>query len=285
MIYLLIVSFVWAFSFGLIKGRLTGLDPVGVAVVRLAFAALAFAPFLRLRKISRAAAGKLAVIGAVQFGLMYLFYLEAFQTLKAYEVALFTIFTPLCLALLDAMLSRRPVLRYFAAAALAIVGAGVVLWNRLATGDALVGFFWIQASNLCFAAGQLAYRRVRAGLSGVRNDEVFGVLYLSAFAVSVAASLVFTDWLHFRPDPSQWLTLAYLGLIASGAGFFAWNVGATRVNTGTLAAFNNAKIPLGVACSLLFFGENADLPRLIAGCALLVVAVLIAEFKTEPRVK
>jgi drug/metabolite transporter (DMT)-like permease len=52
--------------------------------------------------------------------------------------------------------------------------------------------------------------------------------------------------------------LLYLGLIASGLGFFLWNRGATRVDAGTLAVMNNAKIPLAVACSLLFFGESPD---------------------------
>jgi drug/metabolite transporter (DMT)-like permease len=42
---LLIVSLIWAFSFGLIKGRLAGLDPTAVAVLRLALAAAAPAVF------------------------------------------------------------------------------------------------------------------------------------------------------------------------------------------------------------------------------------------------
>jgi drug/metabolite transporter (DMT)-like permease len=61
--------------------------------------------------------------------------------------------------------------------------------------------------------------------------------------------------------------------------FFWWNVGATRVNTGTLAAFNNAKIPLGVACSLVFFGERTDIPRLLIGGVLMAAGVLIAEWR------
>ncbi|MFM7261548.1 MAG: hypothetical protein ACKO3W_13190, partial [bacterium] len=46
----------------------------------------------------------------------------------------------------------------------------------------------------------------------------------------------------------QWLTLIYLGVGASGVGFFLWNVGATKVAPATLAVMNNAKVPLGVAC-------------------------------------
>jgi drug/metabolite transporter (DMT)-like permease len=66
-------------------------------------------------------------------------------------------------------------------------------------------------------------------------------------------------------------------VIASGLGFFLWNLGATRVSAGTLAVMNNAKIPLAVACSLLFFGESASLPRLLLSLALLATAVWLAE--------
>ncbi len=40
---------------------------------------------------------------------------------------------------------------------------------------------------------------------------------------------------------------------------------------------NNAKIPLAVACSLLFFGESANLPRLALSLAILTFAVWLAE--------
>jgi len=73
------------------------------------------------------------------------------------------------------------------------------------------------------------------------------------------------------------MTLLYLGVIASGLGFFFWNVGALRVSAGELAVMNNAKIPLMVAASLLVFGEQADLARLAASLVLLVLAVWLAD--------
>ncbi|MBD3220687.1 EamA family transporter, partial [bacterium] len=50
MFWLVLASLLWAFSFGLIKRFLPGLDPWWVATVRLLLATLAFAPWLvRLR--------------------------------------------------------------------------------------------------------------------------------------------------------------------------------------------------------------------------------------------
>jgi len=46
LIYLVVVSVVWAFSFPLIKLRLTGLDASFVALVRMTLALLVLLPFL-----------------------------------------------------------------------------------------------------------------------------------------------------------------------------------------------------------------------------------------------
>ncbi|HBA92554.1 MAG TPA: EamA family transporter, partial [Anaerolineaceae bacterium] len=90
MIYLLVVSLIWAFSFGLIKGQLTGLDANFVAAARLVISLAVFLPFLRLRNVPGRLRLRLILTGAVQYGLMYIAYTYAFQYLQAYEVALFT---------------------------------------------------------------------------------------------------------------------------------------------------------------------------------------------------
>ena len=79
MALLLLVSVIWAFSFGLIK-RL-GLDGTFVSAARLGLAFLVFLPFLRWRGLAARTALQLAGIGAVQFGLMYLAYNESFRYL------------------------------------------------------------------------------------------------------------------------------------------------------------------------------------------------------------
>ena len=88
MIYLVIVSVVWAFSFPLIKLHLTGLDPSLVAVVRIALALLVLAPFLRVKGMSRGLAFRLAAIGGLQMGVMYVAYIRSFRFLQSHEVAL-----------------------------------------------------------------------------------------------------------------------------------------------------------------------------------------------------
>lgn len=282
MLPLLSVSLLWAFSFGLIKGRLAGLDPVAVSTIRIAFSALVFLPFLKPRALPRRDVMSMALIGAFQFGLMYVLYTTAFGYLKGHEVALATILTPVYVALLDAAVENRTRWRHLIAATLAVLGAGALLWKNRTSDTIITGFLIVQGANLCFAAGQIAYKRIRPTLpAGVSDAGIFFWPCAGALVATALASGFMTDWSAFQPTASQWVVLAYLGMLASGVGFFLWNYGATRVNTGTLAVFNNAKVPLGVACSLIFFGEQpASIPRLLISLALLILAVVVSEWKT-----
>jgi drug/metabolite transporter (DMT)-like permease len=270
---LLLVSLIWAFSFGLIKDQLAGLDPSAVALWRLLFALLVFLPFLRWRKVPALMAGKLMLIGALQFGLMYVCYQRAFVYLNAYEVAVYTIFTPIYVILLDSILERTLRWHGVLAALLAVVGAAVIKWQGGHLGLGL-GFVLVQVSNLCFAGGQLAYKRLHAGFAVAK---LFGWLLAGAVLVAALACWLGNGCQDFHPQGKQWLVILYLGVLASGACFFWWNLGATKVNIDTLAVFNNAKIPAAVACALLVFQEHADIPRLLAGMALMLFAVWFAK--------
>lgn len=277
MSHLLVVSLLWAFSFGLTKGLTAGLDGTFIAAARLGLALLVFLPFLRWRGLDGRLATTLAAIGAVQFGLMYLAYNESFRHLQAYEVALFTLTTPVLVTLCADALDRTFRLRALGAAALAVAGSAVVVFSAAPVGATVTGFLVVQLANAAFALGQVAYRRVRQRHPGLRDAQVFALPYAGAFLLTAAVAAVRGELAPAAPTTVQWLTLAYLGVLASGVGFFLWNLGATRASSGTLAVMNNAKIPLGVACSLLFFGESADPVRLLASFALLGAAVWLAE--------
>ena len=53
MLYLAIVSIIWAFSFGLIGSALAGVDSYFVATLRLGCATLLFLPWLRPKQSAR----------------------------------------------------------------------------------------------------------------------------------------------------------------------------------------------------------------------------------------
>ena len=281
MVLLLLVSVLWALSFGLMA-QVGGLGAPIVTAVRTVLAALVFLPFLRVKGLSAGRVLGFAGIGALQFGLMYLLYTASFRWLRSSEVALFTIFTPLFVTLVHDLLERRMSWRFLATAALAVVGTGICVWSGLGRAGLLRGFLLVQGANLCFALGQVLYRRL-APATGKRDRDLMGLLYLGASAVAVAMAAPSVQWgqvIHMSLH--QLGVLLYLGTVASGLGFFLFNAGARRTDIGTLAIFNNMKVPLAILASGLVFREAVDWPRLALGGAILAGALGLNGLGTRP---
>jgi len=271
---LLIVSIIWALSFGL-TAQVSELGAPFVTAVRTLLAALVFLPFLDVKGLPRRQVLAFAGIGALQFGLMYLLYITSFRWLQSSEVALFTIFTPLFVTLAADVMRRRLSWLFLLTATLAVVGTGICVWSGLGRKGILLGFLSMQAANLCFALGQVFYRKL-APASGKRDRDLMGLLYLGASAVAVAMAMAAPSipWAKVHAmSLRQAAVLVYLGAVASGLGFFLFNAGARRTDIGTLAIFNNMKIPLAILASGLVFREAVDWPRLAAGGAVLACAL------------
>lgn len=277
MALLLLASLIWAFSFGLIKGRLVGVDPALVTLIRVALGLAVFLPFFRPGRLRPRSVLLLAAVGAVQFGLMYLLVMAAYQYLKAYEVAILTIFTPILVCLFGDLDARRLRPWSWLAASIAVLGAGVVVVDKPFDQVAWRGVALVQGSNLCFALGQVVYRHWRLAHSDVTDASVFALLFGGAsLAAAPAAIPALTTVRLLRSD--QWAVLVYLGVVASGLGFFFWNRGASRTSVGVLAVANNAKIPLALFCSVWVFGETGEAWRLLVGTACLVAAGGLADW-------
>ena len=281
MAFLLAVSVLWALSFGLIP-QVGGLGSAFVTAVRTVLAALVFLPFVRTGGMRGRQVLALAGVGALQFGLMYVLYIESYHWLHPAEVALFTIFTPLLVTFFNGLLERRVTWAFMATAALAVLGTGICLWTALDRPGLFWGVLLMQLSNACFALGQILYRR--AAPPGKADHELMGILYLGAAAVALAMALPVVQWDKVARMPhGQMGVLLYLGAVASGVGFFLFNAGARRTDVGTLAIFNNAKIPLAILASALVFGDRVDWVRLAAGGAVIAAALGLNGWLVRPR--
>ena len=281
MTFLILVSLLWAFSFGLIKTHLGGLDASLVTLIRLTLSLLLFLPFLVRHRPSWRQAVRFAGIGAVQYGLMYLCYLRAYAYLEGHQVALFTVFTPIYVAAIHDVARRRWTAVYLCAAAFAVAGGAVIVYGGGDLSGAAVGFGLMQLSNLCFAFGQVAYRDSMQRAPALRHPQVFGCMYAGAVAVAAVPVLVSCGWQEVSISGVQWAVLLYLGVLPSGVGFFLWNLGAGRVNAGSLAVMNNVKIPLAVMASLLVFHERPRLPWLLLGVLLMGAGLVISEVRSR----
>jgi carboxylate/amino acid/amine transporter len=271
-----LVTACWAFSFSLIGVYLSGqVDDYISVFIRVALAALLFAPLLLRTRLPWQPGLILMGIGAVQIGLMYLFLFHAYAHLSVPELLLFTIFTPLYVTLIDELLIGRRHLpgRFWLGALLAVAGAAVIRYQGLSE-SFLAGFLLVQAANLCFAAGQVAYKRLELG-DTVSQIQTFGLFFLGATLICGVAMLLLADFSAAPATGVQWGVLLWLGLGASGLGYLGWNLGAKRVTTGQLAAMNNMLIPAGILVNVAIWGRDADWLRLVVGGAVIGAAVWV----------
>ncbi len=280
MLYCIIPSLIWAFSYGIIKNYMHGLDPNLVSFCRIAIALPIFLPFLQWKKVSTKEIFNLILIGVVQYGIMYFCFMRSFAYLEAHQVALFTTATPLYVTLLNDLLAKKFSMRSLKITLLAIVGGAIIFYQYAHNENLLnifIGFLLVQMSDICFAFGQIAYKRFRFLRSDLKDKEVFGFLFMGALLVSVILTTRSEAWggLSFM-SYEQIGVLFYLGTIASGFAFFCWNKGTTRVNATTLAVLNNLKAPLAIVVSLVFFHEQTDVMRLIVGLSIIGLALFLS---------
>jgi len=272
-----LVTVGWAFSFSLIGVYLSGqVDDYLSVLIRTVLASILFLPLIARHWPGLQLAAKLMAIGGIQIGLMYIFFFRSFGYLSVPEVLLFTTLTPLYITLFDEQFARRfhlPI-RWWLATGLAIVGAVVIRWNGITTG-AIFGFVLVQGANVCFALGQVLYKRLDLG-SVPDQIRDFGFFFFGGAIIALIAATLLADWSKMPEGHVQWGVLLWLGLGASGLGYLGWNSGARLVNTAQLAVMNNMLIPAGILVNVAIWNRDADWIRLIMGGLILVGAIVIA---------
>ena len=159
MIYLILVSILWSFSFGIIKYSLSGLDSSYISFIRSVIALLFFSS-ISIYNIKKFAFDfKLILIGALQFGLMYIFYIQSYVYLPAYLIATFTITTPIFVGLSSKYIANQSISKNgIYAISLVIIGSFLMRINFVNPLDYWVGFLLIQCANLFFASGQILFK-------------------------------------------------------------------------------------------------------------------------------
>lgn len=272
--YLIFVTLLWAFSFSLIGEYLAGrVDSYFAVLTRIVLASALFLPLLRLRGLAPGLIGGILVVGALQFGVTYVCLYRSFEYLSVPEVLLFTITTPLYVAMIDEGLKGRFSVGPLLSTALAVVGAAIIRYDHISD-RYLLGFLILQLANATFAAGQVGYAHLvrRYGVQGPLWRS-FGLFFVGAFCVVLPAFLLLGNPDRLPHTSVQWGVLSWLGLVASGLGFYLWNKGATLVDGGTLGIMNNALIPAGLIVNLLLWNRDADLPRLALGGGIILLSL------------
>lgn len=265
MIYLIIVSILWSFSFGIIKYGLSGVDSSYISFIRSLIALLFFSS-ISIYNIKKFALDlKLILIGALQFGFMYIFYIQSYAYLPAYLIATFTITTPIFVGLASKYIAHQSISKNgIYAISLVIIGSFLMRVNFVNPFDYWVGFLLIQFANLFFASGQILFKEWKIKNDGTDILHNFSQMFLGATLVTSLFYFLSASGSN-QLSSENLFALIFLGLISTGLGFLFWNLGLLKVNNDKLAVMNNLIIPIAILNSYFIFGEQIDSSTFVPG--------------------
>ncbi|TGD32930.1 EamA family transporter [Salmonella enterica subsp. enterica serovar Poona] len=283
MALLIITTILWAFSFSLFGEYLAGhVDSYFAVLIRVGLAALVFLPFLRSRGHNLKTISLYMLVGAMQLGIMYMLSFHAYLYLTVSELLLFTVLTPLYITLIyDVMSQRRLRWGYAFSALLAVIGAGIIRYDRV-TDHFWVGLLLVQLSNISFAIGMVGYKRLME-TRPMPQHNAFAWFYLGAFLVAEVAWSLLGNAQKLPETTLQWSILGFLGVVASGIGYFMWNYGATQVDAGTLGIMNNMHVPAGLLVNLAIWHQQPHWPSFITGAAVILASRGVQRKWVAPR--
>ncbi|QEW34050.1 DMT family transporter [Erwinia billingiae] len=275
MTLLIVTTILWAFSFSLIGEYLAGqVDSVFSVLVRLVLAAAVFLPFLRWRGYRASTILMYMAVGALQLGIMYLISFQAYLYLSVQEFLLFTVMTPLYVTLVYDLLTGRGVRwSYALSAMLAVGGAAIIRYDKVSD-HFWFGLMLVQLANLIFAIGMVGYKRLQE-IRPVPQHTAFSWFYLGAAMIAVVAWFMWGNPQKLPTTSLQWGILIWLGVVASGLGYFMWNYGATQVDAGTLGIMNNMHVPAGLLVNLAIWQQQPHWPSFIIGAAVIFASLLV----------
>ncbi|ABP62624.1 MULTISPECIES: carboxylate/amino acid/amine transporter [Enterobacteriaceae] len=283
MALLIITTILWAFSFSLIGEYLAGhVDSYFSVLMRVGLAALVFLPFLRLRGQTFKTILLYMLVGAMQLGIMYLFSFRAYVYLSVSEFLLFTVLTPLYITLIYDLLSKRR-LRwgYVLSALLAVAGAAIIRYDKVSD-HFWTGLMFVQLANISFAIGMVGYKRLME-TRPMPQHNAFAWFYMGALIVAVVAWFMLGNPQKLPTTTVQWSVLIWLGVVASGLGYFMWNYGATQVDAGTLGIMNNVHVPAGLLVNLAIWQEQPHWPSFIIGGTVILASLWVHRHWVAPR--
>lgn len=275
MIYLILVSILWSFSFGIIKYGLSGIDSSFISLMRNLIAFLFFASLTLYNFKKFIFDIKLILIGAIQFGLMYVLYIQSYQYLPAYLIVTFTITTPIFIGIFSQLLQNKSFsLSGIFSILLVILGSLMMRFNIVNPLDYWLGFFLIQCANICFAIGQIMFKKWYSKNTSVDIIYNFSQMFFGAVLITSMFSIINSTNIGML-NTYNLFALLFLGLFSTGFGFLAWNLGSIQVSNERLAVMNNVVIPIGIFNSFLIFGEAINPMLFVPGLVLFYLAFKI----------
>jgi drug/metabolite transporter (DMT)-like permease len=276
---LVLLAFIWGWSFLLIKVILEGSPPAFLAWGRVLLGAAVLLVFLRRsgeRLPERRAWGHLAVLGLVMSGLPFLLIAWGEERITSALTAILNACTPLFAATFAAGLLRERLRRpQLAGLLIGFLGVAVIagVGGRDLAGSSLTGVLAVVAATAGYGFSFAYAARFAATLSALQLS--LGQLLVGAALLTPAAAVdLARGQVHLTP-----LRLACLALLGGlGTGYaYLLNYRTLQESGATFAALVTYLIPIvGVTVGILVLGEPFSF-RLVAGGLVIVAGIALVQ--------
>ena len=265
---LLLVAAAWGASYAVTKLAIQQLPVLEFLVLRFGLTFVILLPALRpLARIPwRNSLGGAVLLGA---NLLAIFVCETFgvslttASNAAFLISLCVAFTPFCEWWL---LRQRPSSTVMAAAALSLMGAGILAFQhggdaQLAWGDGLMVLAaFLRGVMVCLTRRHVQKHRLPAvTMTAIQ----MGVMALGALVVLL---VVQGPTFHSLPaDPGFWGAMAFLVLMCTVLAFFVQNYAVARTSPSRVALLMGSEPLFGALIAVLWMGEAMGLQGWLGG--------------------
>lgn len=274
---LLTTAVIWGSSFVILKNAIDGLGVMWVLAMRFTISAVLLLALAgkRLRSVSRASVRGSVLIGVclaaayiVQtYGLKY--------TTPGKNAFLTTTYCVMVPFLAWLVYKRKPGLHNVAAAVLCVAGIGFVAldagFGEVNTGDVLTIF-----SGVFYALQIILMEQY---ISGCDSLSVSAVEFSTAAVICLVGTFAF-EGTPVIPASGQIFAVLYLAVMCTALCFFLQAWGMKYTPSSTAAMIMTLEAVFGTIFSVILYHEQVTL-RLLAGFALIFVAVVLSETGTE----
>ena len=267
---LLLVTLIWGTSYPVLKAALGSLSPSVIFATRFAVAALPFTPYLRFVNLPLLRDGIL--LGLIIFSTLTL-QTVALETTSANHAAFIASFNVILVPLLGQLLGRQVLLKTFLAAAIAILGVGVMCWE---SEQIVVGDFLMLGNAFLYSIYILKLESIT-----LRHP----ILPLTAIQLWVIA-IVSLIWgapdlvRQYESIGANWAVILYLGLFDTAATILLQVLAQKWVNAYETALMYTLEPIFAAVFSFLLLGEKLGV-RGIIGATFVLMAMIFGQTKSQ----
>lgn len=282
----LLVTFLWATSWVLIKLGLVDLPALTFAGLRYCLAALCLLPFVlthdrlaALRRLKPVMSGKLVTLGLLFITLTQGAQFLGLAYLPAVTVNLLLNFTSIIVALLGVLLlGEKPTRTQWVGIVLTVAGATIYFHPVTFPANQTIGLAAVVVGVLANAASSLLGRHIN------RSGDTPPVV-VTAISMSIGAPVLLGTGLAVQGAPqltaTHWLIIAWLAIVNTAFAFTLWNHTLHTLPAMESSIINNTMLIQIPVLAVVFLGEQLN-SRQIAGLAIAVLGTLLVQVRRRP---